>query len=248
MAKVSVDIEYIKTGLSMIGYNISDCIEHNNNGLNWQLKFSNSGAIVTIYDTNKRGNTVVNGKLEEGEKNGLQDLVERLKHKEFEVDPLNPTIIELIDLHTEGSFYDYKLEMHTDMANFLHDILCLSNNTENKDAYLIYGVNDQGQVEGHSTEIRLDHILDFLKTQHFAGGHMPELEVKPLYYKYKMIFVLVCKASKHVPFYLTEKYKSVFDNQIYTRVGNTNTPKNQHANYNDVEKLWRIHFERENDY
>ena len=42
---------------------------------------------------------------------------------------------------------------------------------------------------------------------------------------------------------LAEKYKDI-GIQIYTRVGDTNTPKNECANYSDVEKLWRIHFER----
>ena len=247
MSKITIDIDSIKNGLTMIGYEICDFIERQNNGINWQIKFSNSDAIVTVYDTNKKGNTVVNGKLEEGEKESLKDIVEKLKHKEIEIDPLNRTIIDLINLRAEGSFYDYKLEMHTDMANLLHDILCLSNNTENKDAYLIYGVNDQGEAVGLSTEIRLDNILDFFKTQEFAGGHMPEIDVKSLFYKYKRIAVIVCKSSKYVPFFLIKNCRGVFANQIYTRVGNTNTPKNQHACYNDVERLWRIHFQRENE-
>ena len=53
MSKVSIDIEYIKSKLNDIGYEISDCVERENNGVNWQLKFSNSGAIVTIYDSNR---------------------------------------------------------------------------------------------------------------------------------------------------------------------------------------------------
>ena len=32
MSKISVDIEYIKSGLQKIGYEISDCIERENNG------------------------------------------------------------------------------------------------------------------------------------------------------------------------------------------------------------------------
>lgn len=62
MSKVSVDIEYIKVGLKNIGYEISDCLERTNNGTNWQIKFSNSGAIITIYDSNRVHNTVINGK------------------------------------------------------------------------------------------------------------------------------------------------------------------------------------------
>ena len=71
MSKISVDIEGIKKGLKDIGYEICDCIERENNGKNWQLKFSNSGAIVTIYDSNNTRNTVVNGKSNDEEKNEL---------------------------------------------------------------------------------------------------------------------------------------------------------------------------------
>jgi carbamoyl-phosphate synthase large subunit len=74
MAKISIDIENIKESLTAIGYEISDCIERENNGFNWQIKFYNSGAIVTIYDTNTKKNTVVNGKYEEGE-NKILDMI-----------------------------------------------------------------------------------------------------------------------------------------------------------------------------
>ena len=74
MSKVSVDIEYIVHGLTDIGYIISDCLQKDNNGRLWKIKFSNSEAIVTVYDTNNKNNTVVNGKPEEGEKEKLKKL------------------------------------------------------------------------------------------------------------------------------------------------------------------------------
>lgn len=91
MSKVSVDIEYIKSKLNDIGYEISDCVERENNGVNWQLKFSNSGAIVTIYDSNRTKNTVVNGKAD---KDSLKFIVDSLKAKELQIDPLNVEIVE----------------------------------------------------------------------------------------------------------------------------------------------------------
>lgn len=75
MTKITVDIEYIKDLLKKIGYEISDYIPRENNGLNWQLKFINSGASVTIYDSNKVKNTVVNGKVDKEEKDGLKDII-----------------------------------------------------------------------------------------------------------------------------------------------------------------------------
>ena len=89
-------------------------------------------------------------------------------------------------------------------------------------------------------------VREYVKSKGFAGGHIPEFDLLQMYYKYHKIDVLWIKSSKHVPFYLSKKYKDV-GTQIYTRVGDTNTPKDESASYNDIEKLWRIHFERENE-
>ena len=247
MSKINIDIEYIKNQLQNIGYEVSDCVEKENNGLNWQLKFSNSGAVVSIYDSNRPKNTVVNGKPEDGEKERLKWIVDSLKMKELSIDPLNAEIVSIIRSRKEDSFYDFKQIPHENNEDLLHDILCLSNNVENKDAYLVLGVTDDYNVIGVDQDWKSNNIFDFMKSQQFAGDHIPELEIKDLFYKYLRIVVIKCKSSKYVPFYLTKRYKGINDNQIYTRLGDTNTPKNQSANYCDVERLWRIHFERENE-
>ncbi|MCI9077211.1 MAG: hypothetical protein HFH10_15845 [Dorea sp.] len=249
MPKINVDLDYIKNGLTNIGYIISDIDVRENNGRNWQIKFSNSGAVVTIYDTNKPKNSVVNGKTTLEESEMLKTIVDRLKSKELTIDPLNKQIVDLIHSNKEDFYYDFKVIPHKDRESLLHDILCLSNNTENKDAFLILGVQDSTyEVVGVSSEeFKSNDIYDFLKAQKFAGNHMPEIKIKQMYYKYKIIGVIVCRSSKYVPFYLTERYHGINAYQIYTRVGDTNTPKNQYASYTDVEKLWRIHFKRENE-
>lgn len=265
MSKITVDIDYVKDSLKKIGYIVSDCVEGCNNGRNWQLKFSNSGAVVTIYDTNNTGNSVVNGKLESKEEGKeLKEIVDKIKCKELQIDPLNEEIIKLIDKRQEADFYDYKRQWHGKgkMDDLLHDILCLSNNISNKDAYLIIGVADNGEVVGVKEDEgrKTNEIYDLLRGKKFAGDHMPQVEVKRILYKYKKIDVLVCKSSKYVPFYLVEECKEncaddkehannkkCNHHHIYTRVGDTNTPKTGHANYSDVEKLWKIHFQREKE-
>ncbi len=243
MAKVSIDIEYVKDSLSKIGYVISDCIERENNGVNWQLKFSNSGASVTIYDTNTKKNTVVNGKCEEGEKESLKEIVDGIKCKEIPIDPINNTIVAFINSQKEASRYDFKQEWQTlgKDGDLLHDILCLANNEDNEDTYLIIGVTDDYEVVGVKEWKKSNDIFDFLRSKKFAGGHVPNVELKKVYYKHFKIDVLVIHRSPNVPFFLTEKYKDV-GIQIYTRVGDTNTPKTEMANYSVIEKLWRIHF------
>lgn len=247
MSKISIDIDYIKDNLLKIGYIISDCIERENHGKNWQLKFSNSDAIINIYDTNSKKNTVVNGKACYEEKQKLKLIVDELKCKELTIDPLNKEIVDLINNKVEKDYYDYKLKLHENKEDLLHDILCLSNNIKNIDAYLIFGVNDECEVVGLKEKLKSNNILDFLKSKSFAGDHMPEIEVKNLFYLYYDIGVIVCKSSKHVPFYLTERFKGIRENQIYTRVGDTNTPKDRNASYNYIEKLWKFHFKRENE-
>lgn len=59
--------------------------------------------------------------------------------------------------------------------------------------------------------------------------------------------VIKCKATKHVPYYLIERFGRIKDNTIYTRIGDTNIPRDRSATYNEIEKLWRIHFDREHE-
>ena len=248
MAKISIDFENVKQALTEIGYEISDCIERENSGINWQLKFHNSGASVTVYDTNTKKNSVVNGKCEDGEGAALKEIVDGLKCKEISIDPLNALIVSYINSKQEGVHYDFKQEWHSASkeADLLHDILCLANNTNNADAYLIVGVTDSYDVVGVAEWRKSNEIFDYLRSKKFAGNHTPEIQLHKVYYKHHKIDVVEIKSSKNVPFYLTEKYRDV-GVQIYTRVGDTNTPKNECANYNDVEALWRIHFERESE-
>lgn len=241
MSKIVVDIDHIKEGLTDIGYLINDVIERNNNGFNWQIKFNNSGAIVTVYDTNRLNNSVVNGNADAAEKEQLKAIVDGLKTGSVCIDPLNKAIVDLINTHNESFYYDFKEELHIG-EDLLHDILCMENNIENKESYLVYGISNSFKAIGIDGKITSNDILDFLKTIKFAGDNFPDLDFKKLYYKYHNIFVIVCKSSRKVPFYLVERYKGVNSNQIYTRVGDTNTPKNRHASYSDIEQLWKFHF------
>ncbi len=243
MAKVTIDIDYVKESLNKLGYVISDFIKRENNGTNWQIKFSNSGASVTIYDTNIKKNTVVNGRCEDGEKDSLKIIVDEIKCKELSIDPINETIVGFINSQKETSQYDFKQQWQTPSkdGDLLHDILCMANNENNEDAYLIIGVTDNYKVIGVKEWKKSNDIIDFLRSKKFAGGNIPEVELKKVYYKHYKIDVLKINRSFNVPFFLTEKYRDV-GTQIYTRIGDTNTPKTEMANYSVIEKLWNIHF------
>ena len=57
-------------------------------------------------------------------------------------------ISELIDLKTEGDYWDFKVQWHENKADLLHDIICMANNIDGCNAYLIYGADDNGTVKG----------------------------------------------------------------------------------------------------
>ncbi|SKB98666.1 hypothetical protein SAMN06296386_11225 [Lachnospiraceae bacterium] len=92
-----------------------------------------------------------------------------------------------------------------------------------------------------------NEIYDWMKSVAFAGDNVPKIELKKVFYKYKKLDVLVIKQSCSVPFYIDKNYMGVNPFQIYTRVGDTNTPKNTQASYADVERLWGYHRSRNNN-
>ena len=50
----------------------------------------------------------------------------------------------LVDMHQEGSYWDFKREWYSKekQADLLHDIICMANNMECRDAYIIIGIDD----------------------------------------------------------------------------------------------------------
>jgi predicted HTH transcriptional regulator len=58
---------------------------------------------------------------------------------------LKNQIIELISLKQEGPYWDFKKEWYLKEkdSDLLHDIICMANNLENRDAYIIIGVDEE---------------------------------------------------------------------------------------------------------
>ena len=54
-------------------------------------------------------------------------------------------ILELISLKQEGAYWDFKKEWYEDgkQSDLLHDIICMANNLENRDAYIIIGIDEE---------------------------------------------------------------------------------------------------------
>ena len=52
-------------------------------------------------------------------------------------------IDELISLGQEGGYWDFKKQWYENKTALLHDIICMANNLENRDAYIIIGVDEE---------------------------------------------------------------------------------------------------------
>ena len=158
-------------------------------------------------------------------------------------------ILDLIDLKQEGAYWDFKREWYSidKKDDLLHDIICMANNLENRDAYIIIGVDEENDYK--SVDVNCDEnqkntqmIVDFLKDKKFAGGIRPTVYVESIKIEDCCVDVIVIKNSNYTPFYLMERYQSVEANNIYTRIMDSNTPKVKSADIHHVEYLWKKRF------
>lgn len=159
-------------------------------------------------------------------------------------------ILDLLELKKEGDYWDFKESWYDNKANLLHDIICLANNQVNKDAYIIIGIEDTTfnikSVKNDYNRKNQQNIIDFLKSKKFCGGIRPDIELKTLTIQNDEIDIIIIKNSYNTPYFLLEDYR---DNNelirryaIYTRVGDTNTPKDNIADINQIEFLWKKRF------
>lgn len=163
---------------------------------------------------------------------------------------LTTLIINLIDLKREGDYWDFKEEWHENKADLLHDIICLANNRVNRDAYIIIGVTDKTyeikNVKKNKNRRNQQQVIDFLKSIKFSGGIRPEIEVRTINIENNELDILIVKNSYDTPYFLLEDYrdkeKLVRRYSIYTRVKDTNTPKDSIADIDQIEYLWKKRF------
>jgi len=162
---------------------------------------------------------------------------------------LNQQIQKLISLRQEGAYWDFKKEWYSNekKSDLLHDIICMANNLENKDAYIIIGIDEEDKhrvssVADDENRKNTQMLVDFFRDKKFSGGIRPIVYVETIFLKDGEIDVIVVKNTYNTPYYLSEKYQGVFANNIYTRVMDTNTPKEKSADIHHVEYLWKKRF------
>lgn len=119
-----------------------------------------------------------------------------------EIAGLKNLIEELIAANREDDWWDFKQCHHQNKADLLHDIICLANNRANRDAYLIFGVEDKTYniigVENDSDRRNQQGIVDFLRSKSFAGQVRPRVEVRTISINDHELDVFIVKNSTDV--------------------------------------------------
>lgn len=156
-------------------------------------------------------------------------------------------VSELIYLRQEGGFWDFKREWHSDDGELLLDIICMANNLCNHDAYIIIGIDEENDyqirnVSNDEHRRKTQDIVTFLRDKKFAGNIRPTAFVNSYTIDGKTIDVITIKNSHDTPFYIVQDYKGLKAYHIYTRILDTNTPRDKSADPDKVEQLWRKHF------
>lgn len=169
-------------------------------------------------------------------------------------------IEDLIRSHREDDWWDFKREHHHDKADLVHDITCMANSRANRDAYIIFGVEDKTfkiiGIENDANRRNQQGIVDILRSVSYAGSVRPRIELRTITLEQHEIDVLIIKNTYNVPYYLEKQYQDtkvrspegkkigriVRPFHIYTRVVDNNTEIDKNADINDVEYLWRKRF------
>ena len=158
-------------------------------------------------------------------------------------------IVNLISLRQEGAYWDFKREWYSEKqkSSLLHDIICMANNLVNRDAYIIIGIDEENaysirDVQNDPNRKNTQMMVTFLRDKKFAGDIRPTVYVESIQMAEGTIDVVVVKNSTNTPFYLKNRFEQVLDNHIYTRIQDTNTPKDASADIHHVEYLWKKRF------
>lgn len=158
-------------------------------------------------------------------------------------------IESLIAMHQEGPYWDFKREWYGDNkdGDMLIDIICMANNLVDRDAYIIIGVDEENdysiQDVAQNTNRRNTQMLtDFIRGKKFAGDFRPVVTVEQVQLDAGIVDVIVIHNSTNTPYFLKEKYKGIFANNIYVRLQDSNTPADKSADFHHIEYLWKKRF------
>lgn len=155
----------------------------------------------------------------------------------------------LLSSKSEGLWWDFKKKFHDNLFDLLHDITCLANVIHDGDRFLIFGISDDFEIVGlDSEECRFSQadVIGYLRQQPYAENNVPTIDIKFVEYAEKSVAVLSIKNERLKPFYFTKELKHrnkiLRAGTVYSRIKDTNTPKDSCANPQDIKAMWLERF------
>jgi len=155
--------------------------------------------------------------------------------------------IQSLISRNESESLDFKREFHENNAKLLHDILCLSNSFYEGDRFIVFGVaNDKTvhDVENDPNKKTNADLHDFLRQVHL--NKLPQMELTfHQVYGHEIGLLQIINAPKK-PYFIRKDFQVgkiiVRAGVIYTRLGDTNIPRNETAPEDHIEIMWKEHF------
>lgn len=158
-------------------------------------------------------------------------------------------IVALINFKQEGPYWDFKRQWYDDKheSDKLLDIICMSNNLVDKDAYIIIGVDEEKDYElcdvlNDPNRRKTQDLVNFIRGKKFAGEFRPTVTVQSLEIENTTIDVIVIHNNTNTPFFLKENFQGIKANNIYVRYQDGNTPRDNSADFHNIEYLWKKRF------
>jgi len=156
---------------------------------------------------------------------------------------------KLRELGREGSYWDFKKAYSSNKAEMLLDIICMANNQEDRDAYIIYGIEDYTMkvvgVEKDTHRLRLNQLSQFLSGKHFSV-YVPEIDLQTIILEGHEVDVLTVFNTNHTPYYIENDFvdgeKKVIHGEIYVRLNDRKAGTSEAAPYSCIEHLWKKRF------
>lgn len=163
-----------------------------------------------------------------------------------------PKVSLLIQEGAERDIVDFKEQFSGYGLSLMHDIICMANNTEFENAYLVFGIDDNGAIVGTENQekrINSNDLQDFLQNNKskFFNEEVPEVEFTSMRYHDHELDIIEIKCTHKQPYFLIKNFSAeggrfLRSGHYYTRTGDRNTAIDQMASPNIVEKLWRRRF------
>lgn len=155
--------------------------------------------------------------------------------------------IEQLMSKRESESLDFKREFHENNAELVHDILCLSNSFYEGERYIVFGVADDKSLHGVENDPNKKtnaDLHDLLRQIHV--NTIPKLDLTFHQVQGHEIGILEIVNAPKKPYFIRKDYQVgkiiVRAGVVYTRLADTNIPRNETAPEDHIEIMWKERF------